>query len=93
MVIFIQTEDRNFQYLSKAAVNSLFWQAFKLHSSLAESLPLDFVKFQEIFNLPPTGQVDYATWYKISAIYVGVTKIAELRSDGKDTEAYLLQRQ
>ena len=43
-------KDRNFQYLSKAAVNSLFWQAFKLHSSLAESLPLDFVKFQEIFN-------------------------------------------
>ncbi len=34
-------------------------------------------KFQEIFNLPQTGIVDYATWYKISQIYVGVTKIGE----------------
>ncbi len=35
--------------------------------------------FQQIFSLPVTGVVDYATWYKISAIFVGVTKIAELR--------------
>ena len=35
-------------------------------------------KFQEIFNLPATGVVDYATWYKISQIYVGVSRIAEL---------------
>ena len=35
--------------------------------------------FQQTFSLPVTGVVDYATWYKISAIYVGVTKIAELR--------------
>lgn len=34
--------------------------------------------FQRIFNLPVTGQVDFATWYKISQIYVGVSKIAEL---------------
>ncbi|MEW8955181.1 peptidoglycan-binding protein [Clostridium sp.] len=38
--------------------------------------------FQEIFTLPATGNTDYATWYKISAIYVGVTEIAELRSLG-----------
>ena len=38
-------------------------------------------RFQQIFNLPQTGQVDYATWYRISAIYVGVTKIAELRGN------------
>ena len=37
--------------------------------------------FQQTFNLPVTGIVDYATWYKISAVYVGVTKIAELRND------------
>ena len=36
--------------------------------------------FQKIFNLPQTGQVNYATWYKISEDYVEVTKIAELRS-------------
>lgn len=33
--------------------------------------------FQEIFDLPPSGIVDYPTWYKISQIYVGVTKIGE----------------
>ena len=34
--------------------------------------------FQRIFNLPQTGITDYATWYKISQIYVGVSRIAEL---------------
>lgn len=33
--------------------------------------------FQRIFNLPVTGIVDMPTWYKISQIYVGVTRIAE----------------
>ncbi len=35
-------------------------------------------KFQNIFGLPQTGIVDYPTWYKISEIYVGVSRIAEL---------------
>lgn len=34
--------------------------------------------FQRVFGLPVTGIVDYATWYKISEIYVAVTRIAEL---------------
>lgn len=34
-------------------------------------------KFQSIFGLPQSGIVDYPTWYKISQIYVGVSKIAE----------------
>mgnify|MGYP004524164261 FL=1 len=34
--------------------------------------------FQKIFGLPQTGEVDYTTWYKISEIYVGVSRIAEL---------------
>lgn len=33
--------------------------------------------FQRIFNLPQTGVTDYATWYEISDIYVGVSRIAE----------------
>ena len=33
--------------------------------------------FQKIFNLPQSGIVDYPTWYKISQIYVGVSKIGE----------------
>ena len=34
--------------------------------------------FQKIFHLPQTGVVDFATWYKISQIYVAVSRIAEL---------------
>lgn len=33
--------------------------------------------FQRIFNLPQSGIVDYPTWYKISEIYVGVSRISE----------------
>lgn len=36
-------------------------------------------KFQEIFRLPQTGVVDYRTWYRISEIYVAVTRLAELQ--------------
>ena len=32
-------------------------------------------KFQEVFNLPITGVVDFATWYKISYIYVAVSNM------------------
>lgn len=34
-------------------------------------------KFQTIFSLNPSGIVDYRTWYKISQIYVAITKIGE----------------
>ncbi len=34
--------------------------------------------FQSVFGLPQTGVTDFSTWYKISHIYVGVTRIAEL---------------
>lgn len=38
----------------------------------------DAVKaFQQIFNMPQTGIVDFPTWYRISGIYVAVTRIAE----------------
>jgi len=33
--------------------------------------------FQSIFDLPATGSTDYPTWYAISDIYVGVSRIAE----------------
>ncbi len=33
--------------------------------------------FQRIFGLPQSGITDYPTWYEISEIYVGVTRIAE----------------
>ncbi|MGN1204976.1 MAG: peptidoglycan-binding protein, partial [Lachnospiraceae bacterium] len=33
--------------------------------------------FQNIFGLPATGITDFPTWYAISRIYVGVSRIAE----------------
>lgn len=35
-------------------------------------------EFQSVFGLPQTGVIDFSTWYKISHIYVGITRIAEL---------------
>ncbi len=35
--------------------------------------------FQDTFGLPSNGIVDFPTWYKISEIYVAVSRIAELR--------------
>ena len=43
-------------------------------------------KFQEIFNLPVTGTVNKATWYKIMYIYTSVKKLAELNSEGLSVE-------
>ena len=34
--------------------------------------------FQKTFGLPVTGIIDFTTWYKISELYVAVTRIAEL---------------
>ena len=39
--------------------------------------------FQNVFDLPSDGIVGPATWYQIQAIYVAVTKLAELRSEGQ----------
>lgn len=33
--------------------------------------------FQRVFNLPANGVTDYPTWYEISEIYTGVTRISE----------------
>ena len=39
-------------------------------------------KFQEIFSLPITGNVDKATWYKIKYVYNSVKKLGDLYSEG-----------
>lgn len=39
-------------------------------------------KFQQIFDLQPTGEVDKSTWYKIKQYYVGVKKLSDLVSEG-----------
>lgn len=35
-------------------------------------------EFQRIFNMPQTGVVDFPTWYRISDMYVRLSRIAEL---------------
>ncbi len=40
-------------------------------------------KFQEVFHLDADGIVGSATWYAIVRIYVAVTSLAELRSQGQ----------
>lgn len=42
--------------------------------------------FQEVFDLPVTGVVDSNTWYRIRFIYVAVTSLAELISEGLSLE-------
>ena len=50
--------------------------------------------FQRIFNLNPDGIVGPSTWYQLQAIYVAVTKLAELQSEGQRylTSSYELPR-
>ncbi|MBR1931716.1 MAG: peptidoglycan-binding protein [Lachnospiraceae bacterium] len=58
---------RNYPALPTITADGIFGQ------QTAEAVRI----FQRIFNLPVTGVVDYATWYQISDVYVGVTRIAE----------------
>lgn len=43
-------------------------------------------KFQEVFSLSQTGEVDKATWYKIKRYYTAVKGLAELASEGVSLE-------
>ncbi|WP_291581732.1 peptidoglycan-binding protein [Clostridium sp. UBA6640] len=61
---------QNYPLIPRVAVDGVYG------ANTAESVRV----FQKVFNLPQTGTVDYATWYQISNIFVGVTRIAELRS-------------
>jgi len=65
---------RNYPAIPKiAAVDGLFGPGTE-----------DAVKaFQQIFSLSPDGVVGSATWYEIISIYVAVTRLAELRSEGQ----------
>ncbi|GAA0078483.1 peptidoglycan-binding domain-containing protein [Clostridium sp. CTA-5] len=65
----LNTISKNYPLIPKVAEDGVY------NPKTAEAVKT----FQGIFNLPQTGVVDYATWYKISDVYVGVTKIAELR--------------
>ena len=70
-VITIQEQlnriEQNYPAIPTVTVDGIFG------SATAESVRA----FQSIFNLPVSGIVDFPTWYKISQIYVGVSKIGE----------------
>lgn len=68
---FLNRISQNYPLIPKVAVDGVFGQ------STAESVKV----FQSVFNLPQNGIVDYSTWYRISDVYVGVTRIAELRGN------------
>lgn len=59
---------RNYPALPTIAVDGIYGSATKAAVE----------KFQSIFWLPVTGIVDFRTWYRISEIYVAVSRIAEL---------------
>ena len=64
---------QNYPLIPKSAVDGVYG------SKTEEAVKV----FQSVFNLPQTGVVDYATWYRIYDIYVGVKRIAELISSIK----------
>jgi peptidoglycan hydrolase-like protein with peptidoglycan-binding domain len=57
---------KNYPAIPKVAVDGKFGPATA--ASVA--------KFQLVFNLPPNGIVDYPTWYRLSDIYVAVSKMS-----------------
>ncbi len=59
----------NYPAINKMPVDGVF----------GERTRLAVETFQSVFHLPASGIVDFPTWYKISDIYVSVTRIAELR--------------
>ncbi|MDP4120589.1 MAG: peptidoglycan-binding protein [Bacillota bacterium] len=60
---------KNYPLIPKVKVDGVFGQD-----------TLNAVKaFQNTFNLPATGIVDYPTWYKISDVFVAVQNLAELK--------------
>lgn len=65
---YLNRISNNYPAIPKMAVDSIYG------ASTQNSVKV----FQSVFTLPQTGNVDYATWYKISDVYVGVTGIAEL---------------
>lgn len=69
------------RYLNRIAVNYPLIPKTVVDGIFGTQTRNAVMTFQGIFYLPKTGVVNYPTWYKISDVYVAVTKIAELRGD------------
>jgi len=70
-------------YLNRIKVNfPAIPQIFPLDGYYGEDTEAAVRTFQKTFNLPETGIIDQATWYRITNIYGAVTKLSELASEG-----------
>ncbi|NME82300.1 peptidoglycan-binding domain-containing protein [Clostridium sp. SM-530-WT-3G] len=67
------------EQINKISVNYPLIPKVSQDGNFTQKMADSIKVFQSVFNLPQTGSIDYATWYKISDVYVGVSKIAELR--------------
>jgi hypothetical protein len=72
---FLNRISKNFPAIKSVTVNGVF----------GSETQAQVKKFQSVFRLQRSGIVDYATWYKISDIYVAVTKMAEGPAGGPRT--------
>lgn len=55
----------------------------KIDGIFGEKTEAAVVAFQDIFNLQPDGIVGQATWYALVRLYIAVTNLAELQSQGQ----------
>lgn len=56
---------------------------YPVNGTFGESTENAVRKFQGIFDLTVDGIVGKATWYKLVFLYVGLTKLSELESEGQ----------
>lgn len=70
---YLNRISQNYPLIKKLAVDGIFG------NKTEESVKV----FQKIFNLPSNGLINSETWYKISEVYVGITKMAELYGEGE----------
>ena len=64
----LNTISNNYPAINKVKVDGIF----------GEQTKQAVITFQQIFNMPQSGIVDFSTWYQISQIYVAVGKLGEL---------------
>ncbi len=70
---YINRISRNFPAIKKLSTDGIYG------NNTRQSVQM----FQKIFGLNQDGNVDYKTWYKLSDVYVAVTKMAEASGEGE----------
>jgi peptidoglycan hydrolase-like protein with peptidoglycan-binding domain len=81
-------DDNHYVFLAKTALNviSANYHAIPVLSPVDnlydENMVLAVKAFQRIFDLPETGIIDKATWFKMGEIHASVVRLAELSARG-----------